>query len=221
MLTQNQREAVDHHLRKDNWLLNEDLIVELTDHYIAGLEERTVQGMSFDAALQAIHADFGGRKGLLAMEEAFNANQYQHARRMFRLAMLSYFRMPKLTYTLLIAALIVFLSVENAIWQYAAYAPLYAMGIFFGHLLLLFVYYLIRSGSTRRSQQVKNVAGAVFQGFNLIAWVGIWPQLFISPVMQPRVNPILCVLLVLATVLYEASLVAFFKIQWRNLSKVA
>ena len=79
MLIPDQIQAIDRHLRKENWLLNEDLITELTDHYVAGIEERMAHGKAFDAALREIHADFGGRKGLLAMEEGY---QTQKARQM-------------------------------------------------------------------------------------------------------------------------------------------
>ena len=77
-LTPDQLTAIDRHLRKENWLLNEDLIAELTDHYIAGLDDRMAAGMTFDAALREVHTGFGGRKGLLKMEEEY---QMQKARR--------------------------------------------------------------------------------------------------------------------------------------------
>ncbi|WP_256366029.1 hypothetical protein [Spirosoma sp. KCTC 42546] len=40
MLTPIQLSAIDNHLRKENWLLNEDLITELTDHYINSIDEK-------------------------------------------------------------------------------------------------------------------------------------------------------------------------------------
>lgn len=76
-LTPAQLTAIDQHLRKENWLLNEDLISELTDHYINGITDRMAQGMAFDPALREIHTGFGGRKGLLKMEEEY---QVQKAR---------------------------------------------------------------------------------------------------------------------------------------------
>ena len=77
MLTPDQLIAIDRHLRKENWLLNEDLIAELTDHYIAGLDDRMAAGMTFDAALRAVHTDFGGRKGLLKMEEEYQVQKFR------------------------------------------------------------------------------------------------------------------------------------------------
>ena len=78
-LTPDQLAAIDRHLRKENWLLNEDLIAELTDHYAAGLEDRMANGTIFDAALREVHTSFGGRKGLLKMEEG---HQVQRSRRL-------------------------------------------------------------------------------------------------------------------------------------------
>lgn len=80
MLTPTQLATIDQHLRKENWLLNEDLIAELTDHYINGLVDRTKQGIEFSVALRDIHAGFGGRKGLLQMEEEY---QIQKSRRFY------------------------------------------------------------------------------------------------------------------------------------------
>jgi hypothetical protein len=56
----------------DNRLVNEDLIAELTDHYVVGISDRMAQGLSFDASLRDIYANFGGRKGLREMERQYN-----------------------------------------------------------------------------------------------------------------------------------------------------
>jgi len=75
MLTPAQLSIIDNHLRKENWLLNEDLIAELTDHYIQGISERLDQGMEFSVALRDIHTGFSGRKGLLKMEEDYQTQK--------------------------------------------------------------------------------------------------------------------------------------------------
>ncbi|ADB42467.1 hypothetical protein [Spirosoma linguale] len=77
MLTPTQLTAIDQHLRKENWLLNEDLLSELTDHYINGISDRLAQGMTFEMALRELHTGFGGRKGLLKMEEEYQVQNYQ------------------------------------------------------------------------------------------------------------------------------------------------
>ena len=75
MLTPDQLTAIDRHLRKDNWLLNEDLIAELTDHYANAIADKLIKGVSFDMALIDVHNDFGGRKGLLHMEETYQTEK--------------------------------------------------------------------------------------------------------------------------------------------------
>ncbi len=101
-LTPTQLSAIDQHLRKENWLLNEDLITELTDHYINGISDRLAQGMPFDVAVREIHAGFGGRKGLLKMEEDFHVSQTKNNGRIVRDLFKSYFRLPRMKFTLLL-----------------------------------------------------------------------------------------------------------------------
>jgi len=81
MLAPDQLNQIDQHLRKENWLLNEELIAELTDHYAAGIDERMAHGLSFIDALRAVHTDFGGRKALLQMEEETQKQQAIRYRR--------------------------------------------------------------------------------------------------------------------------------------------
>ena len=70
-LTPDQLTTIDRHLRKENWLLNESLIAELTDHYATGIADRMVQGQAFSEALIEVYKGFGWRKGLLKMEEEY------------------------------------------------------------------------------------------------------------------------------------------------------
>lgn len=101
-LTSDQLKAIDRHLRKENWLLNEDLIAELADHYVAGLEDRLAKGMTFDAALREMHTGFGGRKGLLKMEEEYQINQLKVTFQLLMHLVISYLHLPKLLFTLLL-----------------------------------------------------------------------------------------------------------------------
>jgi hypothetical protein len=87
-----QLAAIDRHLRKDNWLLNEALIAELTDHYANATAERMAQGLPFETALWDVHKGFGGRKGLLKMEEEYALSQYQQSTKAFRQVLSSYFK---------------------------------------------------------------------------------------------------------------------------------
>ena len=40
MLTTAQLKFIDKHLRSDNWLINNDLIAELTDHYVDAVTDK-------------------------------------------------------------------------------------------------------------------------------------------------------------------------------------
>ncbi len=76
-LTTTQLAAIDRHLRQDNWLLNQALIAELTDHYAVAVAEKMSAGATFDVALYDVHTGFGGRKGLLLMEENYQTQNYR------------------------------------------------------------------------------------------------------------------------------------------------
>ncbi len=70
-LTPDQLATIDRHLRKENWLLNEDLIAELTDHYTTAISNRMTEGQAFSESLIDVYKGFGWRKGLLKMEEEY------------------------------------------------------------------------------------------------------------------------------------------------------
>lgn len=103
-LTPDQHTAIDRHLRKENWLLNEDVIAELTDHYINGISERMAYGMTFDEALREVHTGFGGRKELLKIEEDYQKTQAKSNGRLVRRLFVRYFQRPRLSITLTLFA---------------------------------------------------------------------------------------------------------------------
>lgn len=70
-LSPDQLQAIDRHLRRENWLLNENLIDELTDHYAAGITEKMAKGQPFDDSLIEVSRGFGFRAGLLKLEAEF------------------------------------------------------------------------------------------------------------------------------------------------------
>jgi hypothetical protein len=100
MLTPAQHTLIDKHLRSDNWLLNNDLIAELTDHYVDAISDKLAEGIPFDLALQDVHRSFGGRKGLLAMEEKYVKAQEQTNLRVYKQAMREAFQWPGIGYVL-------------------------------------------------------------------------------------------------------------------------
>ncbi|MBO0949854.1 hypothetical protein [Fibrella forsythiae] len=105
MLTPAQLTLIDKHLRSDNWLLNNDLIAELTDHYADAISDKLAQNVPFEVALQDVHRSFGGRKGLLNMEENYQKTQAQTNSRVYRDAFKKAFQLPGFGYTLLVWAI--------------------------------------------------------------------------------------------------------------------
>jgi hypothetical protein len=90
-LTTTQLAAIDRHLRQANWLLNDALIAELTDHYANAVAEKLAQGVAFEPALTEVQASFGGRAGLLKMEEDFAFGYFLQGRKTFHKVFWSYF----------------------------------------------------------------------------------------------------------------------------------
>ncbi|TAE31500.1 MAG: hypothetical protein EAZ91_07925 [Cytophagales bacterium] len=99
-MTTDQLAAIDRHLRKDNWLQNEALIAELTDHYANTVEAAMVQSISFELALLDAHKAFGGRKGLLNMEEEYWKMQAKNTSRQRWERFKTYFNRPRIYWTI-------------------------------------------------------------------------------------------------------------------------
>ena len=104
MLTTAQLQRIDKHLRSDNWLINNDLIAELTDHYVDAITDKLAQNVPFELAIQDVHRSFGGRKGLLEMEENYQKTQAHTNSRVYKDAFKKAFQWPGIGYTVLIWA---------------------------------------------------------------------------------------------------------------------
>ncbi len=126
MLTPDQFNQIDQHLRKENWLLNEDLITELTDHYAAGIDERMAHGLSFTDALRAVHTDFGGRKALLKMEEEAQKQQWRKYHRQEWELIRSFTQGPR--WYIGAGLLISMLLLNTIVGQYDTLKSAYAVG---------------------------------------------------------------------------------------------
>ncbi len=130
-LTADQLQAIDRHLRKDNWLLNETLIAELTDHYIAGIDEQMIAGVSFEKALTEVHAGFGGRKGLLTLEEKFEEKPAVSVFPDFVATFLLYAKPPRLIFSLLLVIASYLICEQNLVvaWGRPVYIALSDLSI--------------------------------------------------------------------------------------------
>ncbi|WP_020594613.1 hypothetical protein [Spirosoma panaciterrae] len=96
MLTAAQQSALDYHLREINLLTNEELILELTDHYTVALAEFMAQGMTFETALVEVQNAFGGRKGLQKMERKYNRVTFAHYDQRWQQTLTAQFQKPLL-----------------------------------------------------------------------------------------------------------------------------
>lgn len=150
-LTADQLLAIDRHLRKDNLLLNEALITELTDHYIAGLEDLMSTGTSFEKALAAIHTGFGGRKGLLALEEKSNEQVVKRLISEFMTALLLYARPPRLVLSLLILTFAFWANQENRVTEWAEFVHTTLHGALVLIALSFFVWHGLKHITGRRT----------------------------------------------------------------------
>ena len=77
-ITASQLFAIDDQLRKVNLLTNEELILELTDHFSEGIDIRMNTGLAFETALVEMQMEFGGRQGLQKMERQYNCVTFRH-----------------------------------------------------------------------------------------------------------------------------------------------
>lgn len=207
MLTPNQLTAIDRHLRKENWLLNEDLIAELTDHYVIGVGERIAKGMSIDAAIRDIHQNFGGRKGLLKMEEEYQINQTRQAGRLVKNTMRSYFQRPRLCITVLLLILVYallrvlpekFASDWTENWQ-----PIGLLAVTVVFFVLAFIRLINYYGQTPKAKARNQGIAALFQGINTPFLLSFYVRLFL-PVDKLLVHfPLLLSVVITLFVIFE------------------
>ena len=95
-LTTAQLAAIDRHLRQDNWLLNDALIAELTDHYAVAVAEKIATGVVFETAMREIDASFGGKYGLSALERHYVQASNKSAWKKYRQIAVKYLLLPRL-----------------------------------------------------------------------------------------------------------------------------
>jgi hypothetical protein len=201
-LTTEQLTAIDRHLRKDNWLLNEDLIDELTDHYANGIAEQLTNGISFELAMIDIHKGFGGRKGLLKMEEDYYSIRAKGHIRLLRSILISYFRMPRLGITVLCSLVLYGLNVTFPLALKSDYMG-FALAItalvsyFFAFRKLM---YWHKSGFGQNDQ-----VNLVLQGFNAMFLSFFYLRLFLPDKILLNLHPAVTTLICIIFFLYEVS----------------
>ncbi|CCH02938.1 hypothetical protein FAES_4939 [Fibrella aestuarina BUZ 2] len=217
-MTPHQLRLIDKHLRADNWLLSEELIAELTDHYVAGIIDHMAAGESFDDALRAVHMGFGGRKGLLALEEQFEQEQARRPRRLMQKILLSYLQWPRAAYTMALVATLVYLSSTNVLASKVTYAANFAVAVAVGHFLILLLGTWYRRWKKQSPRLTNQTLSMLYSHYGLICWVVIWPRFFLKGDSSATANWLLSVLVIVTVVVYELAVGGFLQaiMQQRN-----
>jgi len=214
MLTTDQLKTINHHFHKENWLLNEELIAELSDHYITGLEDRMAHGMTFDNALREIHTGFGGRKGLLQMEEDFQKRQVQSNGRQVRELVSSYFQLRRLWLTALLFLLsytIIQLLASRSEWLRNS-MWLLTIGLISLSALYLFAWIRLINHRQRssRAKAVKQTIWKLLQGLNSFFMLVVYTQAWL-PTNQILVHyPLFASAVVTLFVVFELAVIEQF-----------
>lgn len=103
-LTENQKENIHQHLTRDNNLEDKEVISELFDHYILAIESKE-DNNSFENALNEVFWDFGGKKGLQALEDNRYKERQNIIDKMLKNTFKGYFTSSKIVFVLFLVAL--------------------------------------------------------------------------------------------------------------------
>ncbi len=181
-LTPDQLITIDRHLRKENWLLNEELIAELTDHYVTGISDRMAQGQAFGEALIEVYKGFGWRKGLLKMEEDFQNSQARGNVRAIKTLFLNYFQLPCIGVTLLIFTvfytLVLLYKVSSGHFSpdWLTYPALLGMCVVY---ILAFVHLIRNHTLTEKKKRINQGLFMVVQGLSSLFSIGLFSSFFL------------------------------------------
>ena len=204
MLTPAQQSTLDYHLRETNLLTNEELILELTDHYTTALLDRMAEGMTFETALTATQKAFGGRKGLQKMERQYNRvtfRQYdvhwlQALRNPFKKPLIWRQTVPFFSVLLFCALLILMQGpITNTKWASFAEGMLHGLlgGILIGILSMLWPYVkaIFRHGFHNIPTQVLYLVKRQTVFTTILCVIGIGGFVWVMPVLPSPVQALL------------------------------
>lgn len=220
-LTPDQLAAIDRHLRKDNWLLNEALIAELTDHYTNAILDRMAQGMTVESALLDVHKEFGYRKGLLKMEEDYGKTQAKSSMRFGHQQFKSYLRLPRFPWTVGVFAVVYVLT----LWINKTGTTLFAVDswsfvaiITLGVVIYFAAFYkLIKSEPSMLVHQ-HGLAPGIFlgQGAILLTSLSFFVRIFLPIESVASDYPLPFSVLVTLVIVYEAASFEVIIKAWRQ-----
>jgi hypothetical protein len=215
MLTPAQQSTLDYHLRETNLLTNEELILELTDHYTTALLDHMAQGTTFETALTATQQAFGGRKGLQKMERQYNRVSFRNYDERWLQVLRTQFQKPLLwRQTMPVCAVIYFCSllilIQNPImspkWASFAQGMWQGLlgGILIGSLGLLWPYLkaVFRYGLHNVPTQVLYLIKRQTMITTVLCTIGVGGYFWLMPLLPSPVQAFLASLFVAGMCLY-------------------
>lgn len=111
-MTQAQQALIATFLTQKCQLVENVFIDEMTDHFVASVEARMVDSLSFEEALQQTVDDFGGPKAIQKMEWTYRKVFVKSLLRDWWALVKSQFAKPKRVRTLLVVGLVTFASLS-------------------------------------------------------------------------------------------------------------
>jgi hypothetical protein len=211
-MTTAQLQQIDKHLRSDNWLLNRAFIAEMADHYATAITDRMAAGEAFDAALRAVHTSFGGRRGLLAMEESFVAGQMRGAKREFWQLTFSVFRWPQAAVTLLVVLAVGLILSHPVYSTYLAQGGNVAQAIVCAHVVGWLLVAGFRQVRGRATWVRGHHIGAAFTGFGMLLYADYLSNTFFRT-DDESILMIYGAAEILLAVLYEVRFTTYCRLQ--------
>lgn len=105
MLNQDQTQAIIQTLKVSR-IKYQEVYEELLDHYASAIEAKMQEGLLFEKALEQVHQNFGGRKGVKHIEELYYKQLWNQYRTMQWQHIKELFQWPQLLTSLVIGILI-------------------------------------------------------------------------------------------------------------------
>ena len=109
MLNPQQTDTILAELKKAG-IKYQEVYEELVDHYTSAIEVKVQEGTTFDQALQEVHTEFGGNKGVKHIEECYNKQLFKFYRNLHLQNLRLHFQWPQVLVTLCMGTLVYALS---------------------------------------------------------------------------------------------------------------
>ena len=178
-LTENQKENIRLHLVEWNELKDNELIDELTDHYITCIESKLDEGKAFEDAKKEIYMSFGGMWGIKKMEEKRQSDHNGRVYKIFKSTFLSYFSSPKMLTFVVLGVLSMFLT-NNHFVAFGKFTALMLFGVMLAYSVFINIKKIKHAKKNYFVTQLINIPFAILMVTNLF-----------SPIKELSISPLL------------------------------